>query len=713
MSDQDWTNEELAGFREAAQSLKLYRRAELQDEAHNKSLIKDLYVDPLPAEHVFRTILKHNTTFLIGRKGTGKSTIFQRLQYELRHLEGYASAYIDIKTTYEESTTDPAIFEQLGPDVLHPEQLQKLRLYRAFLKAVITEIKDQVKTKLKESKWAWLKDVITESSDALFESLDDLLEKADEAEFESVIGIRRETLEGKTQEKHGAETSVSVEGSLGAKPGFKSTIANKRSSELTVGNEVKYADVLMRVFNIKDILMRLKGILNQVGIKHLYVLIDDFSELPEEAMRVVVDALLAPLNNWSEELIKFKIAAYPHRVYYGQIDKTKIDEIYLDIYRLYGTTDVSAMEEKAIDFTRRIVTTRLEHFTKGAITKFLDADDALWRQLFYASMGNPRILGYLLYYVYESHLIYGNKVGVRALRDAAGRYYAEKIEPYFRMSKFLHESFGERASIYSLKELLESIVTRARDLKRHRDSAVMRDLTGSPPTSHFHVALQLESLLDSLELNFFLTKYYEMSDRDGRKVAVYALNFGLCQRSAITFGRPTEKREQRAYFIERIFDYTPLLTQFMQQNQEIRCAACNATYDVEKLDALKMFDMHCPTCKEGICRVNNLSRKYEGLLNAVSPDLLLPPTELGILQTLQTEKRSMYAVEIAAELDKSYQLVGKRGRTLADRGLVSRELNEQGRRVFEITPLAESSYFSEGVQDALDVPPDEPEKSSE
>src|SRR5438067_12273412 len=118
MSPTRWTQDQLEEFRAAAQSLKLYRRAELEDELHNKSLIKDLYVDPLPAEHVFRTILKPNTTFLIGRKGTGKSTIFQRLQYELRHLEGYASAYIDIKTTYEESTTDPAIFAQLGPDVL-------------------------------------------------------------------------------------------------------------------------------------------------------------------------------------------------------------------------------------------------------------------------------------------------------------------------------------------------------------------------------------------------------------------------------------------------------------------------------------------------------------------------------------------------------------------------------------------------------------------
>ena len=111
----------------------------------------------------------------------------------------------------------------------------------------------------------------------------------------------------------------------------------------------------MLVFNIKEVLLRLKNILGRVGIKHLYVLVDDFSELPEDAMKVVVDTLLAPLNNWSEELIKFKIAAHPHRVYYGKIDKTKIDEIYLDIYRLYGTTDVSAMEEKAIDFTKRLV----------------------------------------------------------------------------------------------------------------------------------------------------------------------------------------------------------------------------------------------------------------------------------------------------------------------------------------------------------------------
>jgi hypothetical protein len=704
MPQTPWSPSQLDGFRAAAQSLKLYRRAELEDAESQKSLIKDLYVDPLPEEHVFKTVLRSNTTFLIGRKGTGKSTIFQRVQQELRSMNGYASAYIDIKTVYESAATDPLLLNQLGEDALGHKEIEKLRLYRAFIKAVLTAIKDEIKRKLKDSKLEQVKNLLTGSSDDLFESLDDLLHTADEAEFFSVLGIKREQLEQNAAVSHSQETNVGANLKLANDPSVSLNASSKRGSETKFREDIKYGDVLMRVFNIKDLVLGLKVILNQANIKHLYVFVDDFSELPEDAMAVIVDTLLAPLNNWSEELIKFKIAAYPHRIYYGQIDKTKIDEIHLDLYRLYGTSDVAAMEEKAIDFTKRLVQGRLMHFTKGGISQFVDnEDDSLWRLVFYASLGNPRILGYLLYYLQESSLIYGSKIGIKGIRDAAQRYYEEKIEPYFRMNKFLQESFSERASIFSLKELLEQIITRARDLRKHRDSSVMRDLTGTPPTSHFHIAVELDPLLATLELNFFVTKYYEMSDRDGRKVSVYALNFGLCQKFVITFGRPTERREQRLYFIERVFDDTSIIRKFMQQNQEIKCNTCGKTYELEKLDALKMIDMLCPSCKAGTCVVTNLSKKYEALLTAVSPDLLLPPTELGILQILETEHRRMFAKEIAAELDKSHQLVGRRGKNLAERGLVSRNPNEQGRREFLITPLAEDSYFKQVSGDELDV----------
>ena len=112
------------------------------------------------------------------------------------------------------------------------------------------------------------------------------------------------------------------------------------------GGEIKYSDILIRIFSIKEVISKLRTLLNSVGIKHLYVFVDDFSELPEEAIGVVVDSILAPLNNWSDELIKFKVAAYPGRRYYGAIDKSKIAEQNLAVYSLYGTTDVQKTIEE-------------------------------------------------------------------------------------------------------------------------------------------------------------------------------------------------------------------------------------------------------------------------------------------------------------------------------------------------------------------------------
>ena len=125
--DSRWTADQLRGFQAAAQSLKLYRRAELPGSEADAALINSLYVDPLPAEHVLQTFMKPNTTFLIGRKGTGKSTIFQRFQRELMSSKSATSAYVDIKTLYESSQVDQAL-------------AAKLRIFRDHLRPQLVEI---------------------------------------------------------------------------------------------------------------------------------------------------------------------------------------------------------------------------------------------------------------------------------------------------------------------------------------------------------------------------------------------------------------------------------------------------------------------------------------------------------------------------------------------------------------------------------------------
>lgn len=568
---------------------------------------------------------------------------------------------------------------------------------------MINAIKEDLKTRLKDSFWTRIRNTFSGTIDELFESLDSLLEDAAADEFVSIVGVKQTESKSTGEQIASSEVKGAASLQLSAKPGVEVGGSMASSATTKATDETSYGDILMRVFNIKEMIARLKSVLDTAGVKHLYIFVDDFSELPEDAMRVVVDSLLAPLNNWSDELIKFKVAAYPGRVYYGQIDKTKIDEIALDLFSLYGTTDVSDMEEKGIDFTRRLIERRLEEYCGLSFKTFIESDDAgIWRQVFYATLSNPRTVGYLLFYLYESHLIYQRRIGTKAIRDAAQRYYDEKILPYFSMNHFLHETFDEKASVLSLKELLEAIVRKQRDLKKHRESAVMRDIPGTPPTSHFHIPVQFETLLSTLELNFFVTKYYEMSDRDTRKVAVYALNYGLCQKYAIEFGRPTEKREHRLYFVERIFDATSILKHFIQTNQEIRCDYCGETIELERLDTLKLYDMQCFKCKKGRCAVVNLSKKYEQIIAGAKSELLLPVAELGILQTLESEHRAMFAAEIAAELDRSYQLIGKRGKTLAERGLVSRK-EVDNRRAFEITELAEKTYFTNAPKSGLDI----------
>jgi len=361
------------------------------------------------------------------------------------------------------------------------------------------------------------------------------------------------------------------------------------------------------------------------------------------------------------------------------------------------------MEDRAIDFTKRLVTTRLQYFCNEAPEAYFDTTSAdFWQTLFYSCLGNPRILGYILFFCYETTVIYEKRIGVKTIQDAARRYYEEKIDHSFRLNKFLHETFEERSSIYSLKELFEEIVKRAKALRSYRDSKVMSEIPGRPPTSHFHVRAEYESILSTLELNFFLTKYYEMKDRDGREVSVYAINYGLCQQQTIAFGRPREKREQRLYFVERVFDFSPIVVSYIKVNQEIVCGNCGHRHGHEMLPAIQAFDMLCPQCKQGRCKLVNLSRKYERLIKSVADENLLPDTELGILKTLHDERKSMFAKEIAAQLDCSYQLVGRRGRHLAERNLVERGENEKGRRVFEITSTAQEVYFSTAQDDQMD-----------
>ncbi len=93
----------------------------------------------------------------------------------------------------------------------------------------------------------------------------------------------------------------------------------------------------------------------------------------------------------------------------------------------------------------------------------------------------------------------------------------------------------------------------------------------------------------------------------------------------------------------------------------------------------------------------NLGEDFKADLENLNQEIMLEPVELEILSTLEEEARQMRAGEIAALIDVTHQLVGKRTTKLRDAGLVQKALVD-GHMKSQITPRAKDLYFVSWLQ---------------
>ncbi|EHG8285160.1 transcriptional regulator, partial [Klebsiella oxytoca] len=136
-------------FFEMAESLKLYRRAEIKPRANSITRpIDDLYVDPLNGNATLKTVLSDNTVFLLGRKGTGKSTIFSKAESEILKSDDVISVYIDVKSLYDVISINgysdvTSIDKEVSVDVFRMHQARK-EILDQILSALITSFRDKL-----------------------------------------------------------------------------------------------------------------------------------------------------------------------------------------------------------------------------------------------------------------------------------------------------------------------------------------------------------------------------------------------------------------------------------------------------------------------------------------------------------------------------------------------------------------------------------------
>lgn len=702
-------------FYKVADSLKRFKRAEIKDD-QERSLIDKLYTDLLPENQVYKMILSDNTTFLVGRKGTGKSTIILRLESEYRRRDDYLPCYIDTKTVFESTKSDYQNLDYLKgriPD----DALVKYLIERAFIQSILKSIVKELSIKA-DSYISRLANVVGLSKTNDVKGLiTNLYKKIDNNEHLKSIELPvineyvssmagTDEIENSSVKNKSANLNFGVDMS-GASAALKGGTSNSTSNKAKKIEswESKFSGALLKVFQIRDVIDEVKEILGRLKIKKLVIFLDDFSEVEEKTIKNFVDVVLAPLNNWGDEFICFKVAAYPNRIHFGDIDKGKVDVIDLDFYNLYSNYDKNTMESLSLDFTKRLIATRVKYFSTNSIDDFFDINssntiDDYMELLFKSSMNVPRIIGYILFYCQQTHISIGRKITISAIESAAQKYYEKVISSFFEVTTHSLLSFDEKVSELQQRELLNIFVVQ---LKGIRKQIVTGELKGTayqsdknnPYTSHFNFSPNLEKFVRTLELNFFVSKYSEMSDRDGKKVSVYALNYGLTLLENMRWGKPSGN-EYRKYFIARPFSFDGIFEKFLRESKHILCSnpKCKKSYPYDQLSFLEFNKMRCIECQSQVL-VKDFSDGIKLELDRIDKTKLLPSLELGVLHELNSSNKKMYARDLSEELDISSHLIAKRAKKLdEDKGLVDRDRTEQLIK-YSISKKALKDYFSE------------------
>ena len=699
----------IQAFFRLTESLKQYRRAELKDfeEELGGAPVDTLYVDPLPGSAVINTVLSSNTTMILGRKGTGKSTIFAKAQSEFRRKEKSISLYIDVKSLSglmgnDEIPASSLTEIQINEELLHTHLLKK-SLLNKVLAEIVTELRKSCEKRRFFERWLGK----NKKYDDAIKSLNNLSEKISSGFLtKSLIPILQNIEKNSTikdSQKETSKVSATAHFELSPTSGRGKFNSSASALEESLNDSIcysAYTEAIVQSFPYSELIEEIKDVLSELSMERIIIFFDDFSELSWINQCLFVDTILAPLNNSSDEKIKLKIAAYPGRVYWGSIDPGKIEIIKLDFYDLYKSSSVQEIEQRSIDYTTRLLQHRFNSF-KIRIEDFFDDTVEIeehMRAIFESTFNVPRMIGCILSYCYKDRISQNKKITLSNIRLSAQKYYEDVLQPYFEnKNKFALEPYSTKLDRHNQQILLNKLISEAKNVRR---GIMKREIGGSyftsignPPASHFTVFKTLEPMLASLELNFLLTKYHEMRDKSGIDVSVYALNYGLTESEHIPWGYPKGRRDDRSYFVQRCFSYSTVVHQFLAQTQTIRCNECGQSFPMDKKDAISLYNWDCPSCKVGKCSIVSLATDYISDLEKLDQSAMLEEVEFDILDILNREGRTMRAGEISKLIDTTYQLVGKRTEKLKDSALVQKQLID-GVAQSAITERAQAIYFS-------------------
>lgn len=687
-----YNEEQRKQFLEFVESLKLVRKANLEDANTGETIIDSIYADLLPNDGVINKINLSNTTIVNGRKGTGKSTIFQKSINDVITKEDVLCIYIDVKSLVD-NTTLPDEYLSDSKVISHIE-LRKYLTYVEFVKIIIKETKKKIDDKMSSVK---LFDKLFKNDSAKFDKVHEKLNTIS-TNIDKVFKHIDVTLFNYVKEVHESSDSniSSVNINLSKTPGINAGAEDSNNSSI----KKEFQNTIRTYLDIRSTLInQLIEIRDCLDLKYIYIYLDDYSEIEIEGQEFFMDWFIVPLNNLSDNFIKFKIATYPHRFYEGELEPGKYDQINLDFFDSYNSyngnnTSVIQKENLAVDYTKRLLNNRFNYYFKNSDWKiFFDCHETeLYNLLFEVTQNITRKIGYILSYCYESCLILDNPITKDAIKNASIRYYQEVTEKFFKTNLFVKRPFNDKISIENQHLLLQDIIK----------NASINNKTNKKNGSVFVINEELSYLLDNLNLNGYLSIYNRVKSKHLHDLVIYSFDYGLCMSHNLSFNPPKSSNEQ----LIKSASIDTLIIDFFNNTQTIKCPEGHE-FEYKEIKFFERNGMKCvsclqhnkisnceiaPTNKQLIERLTQIEKKRKDPINY---------SEYLVLDQIFSRENSLPIKTISENIDLSNRTVEGIISTLIKKKLiqVDREPSVHFKKnFFCLTPIGKSfmkQYFNE------------------
>ena len=118
---------------------------DLDETVNEKNLLEKMYVDILPNDGILRKVLERGTTFIIGQRGTGKSTIIAMAQSKLAKEKKDLNIYINAKTIYKTSQLNAPIYGDIGNNVFTQNEIFRLIFLKNSIQGLCKGLIDELK----------------------------------------------------------------------------------------------------------------------------------------------------------------------------------------------------------------------------------------------------------------------------------------------------------------------------------------------------------------------------------------------------------------------------------------------------------------------------------------------------------------------------------------------------------------------------------------